>query len=205
MTEQAKHETALDSDEQQIGGLYAKALLSSAGDSVDHIVYELESVVRECLDAHPALETALDSPRISQEHKEGMLDRIFRDRIDGRLLNFLKILCRRDRISNLRAIQQTTTLLREEQCGKMRVIVTSAHPLSDDQRNHIAHQLQQSYGKEPVLVERTDPSLLGGIVLRIGDEVLDGSVQGKFDSIQAAVEKGVQSSVRERFDSLMSS
>lgn len=205
MTEQPQHETALDSDQQQVGALYAKALLDAVGDSVDTIVSELEAVVGECLDRHPNLEQALCSPRISQEKKEGMLDRIFSGKIDGNLLNFLKVLCRRGRIDSLRAIQATATELRQEQLGRQRVIVTSAQPLSDEQKSLIAGKLKDAYGKEAVLIEKIDHSLLGGIVLRIGDQVLDGSILGKLDSIRDAVAGGVQKAIRDKYESLLSS
>lgn len=203
MTDTPQHETALDSDQQQVGALYAKALLGSAGDAVDAIVAELEAVVGECLNQHPQLEQALASPRITQEQKENMLDRIFNGRIDSRLLNFLKILCRRGRIGSLRAIQQTATVMREEQLGKQRVRVTSAQPLNDEQRAQIAHRLREAYNFEAVLIEKVDASLLGGMVLRIGDKVLDGSVLGKMQSIRAAVASGVQRAIRDRYESLL--
>lgn len=205
MSETPQHRTALDGDQQQVGALYAKALLGSAGGDVDHIVAELEAVVNECLTQHPQLEQALASPRISQEQKEAMLDRIFSGRVDARLLNFLKILCRRGRIDSLRAIQMTATIMREEQLGKQRVTVTSAQPLDDQQREQIKHSLRQTSGIEAILIEKLDPALLGGIVIRIGDKVLDGSVLGKLESIRAAVASGVQKAIRDRYESLMSS
>ncbi|MEM7475064.1 MAG: ATP synthase F1 subunit delta [Planctomycetota bacterium] len=205
MPEQPEHSTALDSDDQQVGLLYAKALLGAAGAKVDEVVGELETVVTECLNKHPNLETALASPRISQEQKEGLLDRILSGRVDATLLNFLKVLCRRERIASLRAIQLTATEMREEQLGKQRVIVTSAHELSDEQRNSIRESLKSAYGKDAVLVEKVDESLLGGVVLRIGDEVLDGSVLGKMESIRSAVSAGVQKAVRDKYESLLSS
>ena len=204
MSEQPEHATALDSDDQQVGLLYAKALLGAAGSNVDSVVSELEAVVGECLDKHPNLETALASPRINQEQKESLLDRIFSGRVDATLLNFLKVLCRRDRIASLRAIQATATEMREEQLGKQRVLVTSAQPLTDEQRNNIASALKTAYGKESVLVEKIDETLLGGVVLRIGDEVLDGSVLGKMDSIRSAVTSGVQKAIRDKYESLLS-
>ena len=204
MSEQPEHATALDSDDQQVGLLYAKALLGAAGSNVDSVVSELEAVVGECLDKHPNLETALASPRINQEQKESLLDRIFSGRVDATLLNFLKVLCRRDRIASLRAIQVTATEMREEQLGKQRVLVTSAQPLTDEQRNNIASALKTAYGKESVLVEKIDETLLGGVVLRIGDEVLDGSVLGKMDSIRSAVTSGVQKAIRDKYESLLS-
>ena len=205
MSDVPQHETALDSDEQQVGALYGKALLGSAGDAVDAIVAELEAVVKECLNQHPALEQALSSPRISQEAKEAMLDRIFSGRVDARLLNFLKVLCRRGRIGSLRAIQVTATVMREEQLGRQRVTVTSAQPLNDEQRALIAAKFSETYGKQAVLIEKVDEKLLGGIILRIGDRVLDGSVLGKMDAIRSAVATGVQKAIRDRYESLLSS
>lgn len=205
MTETPQHETALDSDQQQVGALYATALLGAVGDSVDAIVAELEAVVSECLTIHPQLEQALASPRISLEQKEATLDRIFNGRIDGRLLNFLKILCRRGRIDSLRAIQVTATILREEQLGKQRVNVASAQALNDEQRAQIKQRLRDAYGIDAILLEVVDESLLGGIVLRIGDKVLDGSVLGKLESIRTAVASGVQKAIRDRYESLLSS
>ena len=204
MTDTPQHETALDSDQQQVGALYATALLGSAGDSVDAIVAELEALVHECLTKHPQLEQTLASPRISLEQKEAMLDRIFNGRIDGRLLNFLKILCRRDRIDSLRAIQVTASVMREEQLGKQRVTVTTAQALSDEQREQIKQRLRAAYGIDAILLEVIDNSLLGGIVLRIGDKVLDGSVLGKLHSIRTAVASGVQKAIRDRYESLLS-
>ncbi|MCC7333674.1 MAG: ATP synthase F1 subunit delta [Pirellulaceae bacterium] len=205
MTDTPQHETALDGDQQQVGALYAKALLGSAGGSVDEIVAELEAVVSECLGKHPQLEQALASPRISLEQKETMLDRIFNGRVDGKLLNFLKILCRRGRIDSLRAIQVSATVMREEQLGKQRVTVTTAQTLGDEQREQIKHRLRDAFGIEAILLEVVDESLLGGIVLRIGDKVLDGSVLGKLQSIRTAVASGVQNAIRDRYESLLSS
>ncbi|MEZ6138269.1 MAG: ATP synthase F1 subunit delta [Pirellulaceae bacterium] len=204
MTDEQPQETVLDVDQQQVGALYAKALLGSAGNSVDTIVSELEAVVNECLSQHPRLEQALASPRISQEQKEGMLDRIFSGRVDSKLLNFLKILCRRGRIDSLRAIQVTATTMREEAMGKTRMHVKSAHPLNDQQRKQIADKLSQVYNTQAILIEEVDESLLGGIVIRIGDRVLDGSILGKMNSIRTGVASGVQKAIRDRFETLLS-
>ncbi len=205
MAEQTQHQTALDGDEQQVGLIYAKALLSAAGGNTDEIVSQLEAVVKECLDRFPALEQALGSPNIAQEEKEAMLDRIFGDKVDKLLLNFIKVLCRRGRAGALRAVQVTASTLRAEQLGQLHVHVTSALPLGDDQRNAIRGQLKTTFGKDAVLEEHTDASLLGGVVLRIGDKVYDGSVLGKLQQMRQNVLSGVQRSMRDSFDSLVSS
>ena len=205
MAEQTQHQTALDGDEQQVGLLYAKALLGAAGSKADEIVSQLEAVVKECLDRFPTLEQALGSPNIVQEEKEAMLDRIFGSKLYKLLLNFIKVLCRRGRAGSLRAVQITASMLRDEQLGRLHVQVTSALKLDDAQRNAIRAQLKTAFGKEAVLEESTDGALLGGIVLRIGDKVYDGSVLGKMQQLRQSVLSGVQRSMRSRFDSLISS
>ncbi len=205
MAEQTQHQTALDGDEQQVGALYAKALLGAAGGKTDEIVSQLEAVVMECLNRFPALEQALGSPNIAQEEKEAMLDRIFGGKLDKLLLNFIKVLCRRGRAESLRAVQVTASMLRDEQLGRLHVQVTSALALDDAQRNAIRTQLKSAFGKDAMLEESIDAALLGGIVLRIGDKVYDGSVLGKMQQLRQSVLSGVQRSMRSNFDSLISS
>ena len=205
MADQTQHQTALDGDEQQVGALYAKALLGAAGGKTDEIVSQLEAVVMECLNRFPALEQALGSPNIAQEEKEAMLDRIFGGKLDKLLLNFIKVLCRRGRAESLRAVQVTASMLRDEQLGRLHVQVTSALALDDAQRSAIRTQLKSAFGKDAVLEESIDAALLGGIVLRIGDKVYDGSVLGKLQQLRQSVLSGVQRSMRSNFDSLISS
>ena len=205
MADQTQHQTALDGDEQQVGALYAKALLCAAGGKTDEIVSQLEAVVQECLNRFPALEQALGSPNIVQEEKEAMLDRIFGGKLDKLLLNFIKVLCRRGRAESLRAVQVTASMLRDEQLGRLHVQVTSALALDDAQRSAIRTQLKSAFGKDAMLEESIDAALLGGIVLRIGDKVYDGSVLGKMQQLRQSVLSGVQRSMRSNFDSLISS
>ncbi len=205
MSDSSQHSTVLDSDDQQLGSLYAKAILGAGGSQVDGIVEELNAIVAECLNKHPGLERVLASPRVSQAEKEALVDKIFGGRIHGTLLNFLKVLCRRGRIGSLRAIQVSANEMRDEQLGRVRATVTSAFALTDAQREQVRSQLGRSLGKQVVLVERVDASLLGGIVIRVGDQVYDGSVQGKISSVRSAVSSGIQKAIRDKFDSLLSS
>jgi F-type H+-transporting ATPase subunit delta len=199
------HPTALDSDAQQVGTLYGKAILGAAGANADEIVSQLNAIVADCLTRSPGLEGILSSPRVSQVEKENLIDRIFRGQVHSTLLNFLKVLCRRGRIGSLRAIQICANQMRDEQLGRVRVTVTSAYPLSEEQSSMIAARLGQSLGKEVVLDKRVDESLLGGILIRVGDQVFDGSVLGKMSAIRSAVTGGIQKAIRDKYASLLSS
>jgi F-type H+-transporting ATPase subunit delta len=199
------HSTVLDSDAQQVGSLYGKALLGAAGGDVDQLVDQLNSIVRDCLSKQPALEQILSSPRVNQVDKEQLIDRIFGGRVHSTLLNFLKVLCRRGRIGWLRGIQVSAQELREQQLGLVRATVRTALPLDEQQRQAIAQRLGQTLGHQVVLDEQVDPSLLGGIMIRVGDQVYDGSVEGKMSALRSAVNQGIQKAVRDRFATLLTS
>lgn len=203
-TENGRHSTVLDSDAQQIGELYGRAILAAAGDDAEEIVAQLDSIVHQCLDSFPHLEAVLASPRVGQLEKESLIDRIFRDRVDVKLLNFLKVLCRRGRIGSLRGIQSQVNELFDEQSGRVRLLVTTAVPLEDHQRQQIAEAVGAKLGKSVRMDERVDPKLLGGVLLRIGDQVYDGSVLGKMTSLKSSVSSGIQKAIRERASSLLS-
>lgn len=199
------HPTAMDSDHQQVGELYGKALINASGDQCDEVIAELRSIVSECLDKHPSLETTLGSPRVKLDAKEGMLDRIFGGRISVTLLNFLKVMCRRDRIQFLRAVAAKASELRDEQTGRLRVIITSAQALSPDQEDQISEKLSAVFGKQIVLFSKTDESLIGGIVVRIGDQVFDGSVLGRMDAMRDGISTGIHQSLKRHQESLITS
>ncbi len=198
------HSTVLDSDAQQVGALYGKAILGAAGKDADEIVSQLNAIVQQCFAQYPALEQLLASPRVSQVEKESLIDRVFRGKIHATLLNFLKVLCRRGRVGWLRGIQVSANAIRDEQLGRIRVVVTSAYALTSEQQKSIAAKLGQTLGKEVVLEEKVDAGLLGGILIRVGDQVFDGSVLGKMSAIRNAVSGGIQKSIRDNFASLLS-
>ena len=200
-----QHNTVMDNEQQQVGRLYGRSILAAAGSRADEVLEELGAVTEQCTTAHPQLAHLLYSPRVSQEQKEQLIDRIFRDRVDPLVLNFLKVLCRRNRIGSLKYIQAAATELREEALGQSRILVTSAQPLSDDQRNAITARMGEMLGMQVVLREKVDASLLGGIVIRVGDKVFDGSAAGRFASLRGSVLTGIQRAIRDQHASLISS
>lgn len=204
MEQEPLQPTVFDTEDQQVATLYGKALLGAAGSRVEQIVAELESIVKDCLNRYPKLEMAFASPRISEEEKDAMIGRVFGGKVDKVLLNFMKVLARRRRLGSLRVIQAAVSEMRDEQLGKLRVKVTSAQPLTDAQKKEITANLKSKFGKEVVLMEKVDASLLGGIMLRIGDKVYDGSVQGKLQTLKRAVASGVEKAIRDQYASLLS-
>jgi F-type H+-transporting ATPase subunit delta len=200
---QAAERFSPDVGREQIGEIYARALLGAAqkaGQS-DAVLEELNALIDEALAGSPKLDTVLASPLISQDEKSALLDRVFQPRISKLLLNFLKVVSRHGRLDCLRAIRQQARKLYEEARGDVRVRITTATAVEPKQVEKIAAALAASLGRRPILETVVDPALVGGAVLRIGDSVYDGSVANQLQSIrQQMIDRSVHE-IQSRRDS----
>ena len=105
-----------------------------------------------------------------------MLERAFRGRTSDLFVDLLQVLRQKGRLDLLRALAAAYRgeWLRRRQ--RVEVLVTSAVPLGEALRAELRRAAASKTGREPVLVERVDPAVLGGLVVRIGDDKFDGSV-----------------------------
>jgi F-type H+-transporting ATPase subunit delta len=153
--------------------------------NADSLVEELGSVVHDVLDRFPKLEQALNTSLVSEEQKEEMLNRIFGGKASKEVLNFLKVLARHGRLGIVRQASRIVNKLHAERRGMTDVEVRVAVPLDDAIRGEIQNQLRTTLGREPVLTVKVDPTLIAGIVIRVGDRVYDGSVQSQLERARA--------------------
>lgn len=189
-------ETVLDTDAQQVGKLYSRAFLGAAqkAGQTEELLEELGSLVDDVLDKNPAFARMFGSQVMPHDEREAMIDRVFRDRASQLMVNFLKTLSKHGRLGNLRAIRTEAQDLYDQQQGRIKVIVTTALPLEDEVKSAIADAVRQRTGGEPVLIERTRPDLIGGVVVQIGDTLFDGSVAARLRRMR---EKMIDRSVHE--------
>lgn len=187
---------AADVGREQIGEIYAKALLGaaeSAGQTAA-VLDELDSVITEALSQFPKLERVLGSLLVPHEEKLGILDRVFGGRLSPLLLNFLKVVSRHGRLDCLRPMQVQARKQYEKMQGRVRVRLTTPTPLDDAQVQAITQSLRAKLHGEPILEAVVDPELIGGAVLRIGDTVYDGSIARQ---LQAARQQMIERSIHE--------
>lgn len=207
MTEQVSQvATVFDSEEQHVGQVYAKALLQAAMSSnkVDVVVEELESFVDDVLSKNAAIDFFLSNPKQSVESKMGLLDRVFAGKMDSTLLNFLKVLCRRQRIQFVRGVARAAAELRDEIAGRVKVLVTTSAPLDSSIESALATKLKQTLNKEVRLVKKVDPTIIGGLVVRVGDTVFDGSVDGQLRVLRRELTAKTDASIRGLTNQLVS-
>jgi F-type H+-transporting ATPase subunit delta len=187
MAEAAKKNAKFDPGLEPIGAVYAKALLAAAekAGQADAAVEELESLAQDVLAELPQFRAALESPRIGTEEKIALLDRAFSGRMSALGLNFLKVLARHGRLDCLRAIAAVARKLLNELRGRREVLVRTASPLSQPLRQRIVDRLGAMLGKEVILQTEIDPEMLGGVTVRVGDTVYDGSVSAQLALMRA--------------------
>ncbi len=192
---------AVDPGAQQVAGVYARALLGAGknGGDAGALVSEFEELVSEVLQKFPEFDALLSSPRLDADEKARILDRTLGGQASALALNVLKVLARHGRLPQLRAIVAQARHLYELEQGRRRVDVTTAVPLGDDQVERLRATLAQRLGLEPQLVRHTDPDMIGGLVVRVGDTVLDGSVATRLSRLRGQmIERSVHEIQRRR-------
>lgn len=206
MSEQTKKiPTVFDSEEQHVGEVYARALLGAAqsANKVDAVVEQFESLVADVLDKNPKIELALANPKMSVEDKWSLIDRVFGGKMEPTLVTMLKVLARRQRLGSLRSIQKSASDLRDELAGRIQVQVTVASELDAGAREALVAKLKTVFKKDVRLNTKVDPNILGGLIVRVGDTVLDGSVDGQLAALRKTVGQRSETALRSTSGSLV--
>ena len=100
---------------------------------------------------------------------------------------FVKTLAENNRLDVMTEINDMFVTLRHADEGMLDVVVSSAFEMTDAQRNEVAKTLEAKYGKKVDIQVEIDPELIGGVSIRVGDEVMDASVRGKLQKMASAL------------------
>ena len=201
--ENQKTPAVFDTDKASLGDVYAKALLGvgkSTGKS-EELLSELDSVV-EAIGKLPKLQVALESPQISGEAKQEILQKAFAGKLNQDLVNFLKVVGSKGRFDCLSQISSSAQRLYDEMSGNVQAEVVTAESVEDSVAKDIAAKLEKALGKKVAVKMTVDPSIIGGMVIRIGDTIHDGSVVNQLSQVRTKAIKRASDAIRssiERF------
>lgn len=172
-----------DTGRQHLANVYAKALLGAAQSAgqLDHVLSELGDLVTQVFDRSPGLEEVLASPRIDEGERTAILDRALAGKVSDVLLNFLKVMARHGRLDCIRATHQAAQHWYNVLRGRREVFVRTAAPITAETADLIASRLRGKLNAEVDLRLEVDPSLIGGLIVRVGDTVFDGSVANQLN------------------------
>jgi F-type H+-transporting ATPase subunit delta len=170
----------------RIATTYAEALLNIAEKrgQAETIAEELDSLVHGVFAASPDLEGFLANPAVHRRRKMAVIDKAIAGKVSPLLEDFLRMLCRHDRLTHVRFIAVSYRALREKAAKRMRILVESAVPLELDEQERLHNMLKDALQKEPVLIMRIRPELLGGLLIHVGDTVFDSTVLYRLETLR---------------------
>lgn len=167
-----------------ISKTYGEALFELA---VEHDPQEFLSQVagmKRALEANPDFDKLMRHPGITRQEKNMALEEVFGGRICQELLGFLKVIVSKERYKNLPDILQYFIVRMKEYQKIGTAHVTTAVPLTAAQKEQIEAKLLQTTAYETMEMNyREDPGLIGGMVIRIGDRVVDSSIKTRLDDL----------------------
>ena len=153
--------------------------------------------------ALPAFAEFLASPIIEKHKRSAVLGRIFRDRVTDLMLRFLLVLNDKGRLGHLERIGRAYGAMVQEAHGRIDVDVYTAVALDDKAQRRIGHRIREVIEKEPVLHAFVDESMLGGLTLRIGDQLMDGSVATRLRRLKQNLLTTGTATVGDRFNQII--
>jgi len=170
--------------EEQVAGVYARALFAAAHDArvVEPVRHDLSDFVA-ALAKSAALRNVLGDPQIETQAKARVLTEVTRGG-QPLLANALRLLLQRGRFGIVPDLHSAYDALAAREEGVVEVEVVSAAELTAETEKKIAARVHEATGRRVELARRVDPDIIGGLVLRIGDVIVDGSVKARIRQLR---------------------
>ena len=172
---------------EEIAQVYSRALFEAAEeqDKLD-VVREQVGEFAGAVDENRDLAVFFFSPYFSTEEKKDGLGKVL-DGADDTVRNFLELLIEKHRMPAIHRIRREYEALWEEANRLLPVEVTSAIELDEDTVKQIGDKIGERTGRKVQLESKVDPDILGGIVVRVGDRILDASIANRLESLRKQV------------------
>ena len=176
--------------QNEIAKKYSQALFSLAKEEGNLIgVRDDINEVWEIIEKTEDLKEALFHPRIMPEDKKNILKRIFEEEVTENVFNFLNLLVDKRRFLYIKSIVKEFNQLVNNEENILQIEVTSAVEMDQNLKDSLKKKLEQQLEHEIILQHKVDPEIIGGLVLQIGDKVIDGSIQNELHSLRENLEK----------------
>jgi F-type H+-transporting ATPase subunit delta len=164
----------------RLADIYAHSLLDLAEQSqqVDAVAADLD-VLSTLLTDNPDFEAFLASPYFAQQAKQDLVHKLLSGRAQPLTLNFLRVMIDHDRAMVLPEIIERYRQLYRVYLGYETVDVTVAQPMNDEQRDKLSRELAEALNAKIDLDVHVDPAILGGVIIRYDDKMVDNSARGR--------------------------
>ena len=170
---------------------YATALIELANErSLTQPIAEELGGLKEVLAQNPTFRAFLSDPSIGETARSELLKKVFAGKLQPLLEHFLAVLAAHGRLGHLEQIADAYDDLLDEQAGKIEVDVTVAQKLTPDQLEEVRQKVSTALKKDAVVHQYVDDSIIGGMVLRVQDKLIDGSVKTQIQRLRAQLLAG---------------
>ena len=161
---------------------YARSLLELAqeGKLADPIGKDLAGIA-EVLRTNPTFAAFLKDPGIGREERTRVIDQVLKPKVSPLLANFLGVVHAHGRLGLLEQIASAYNDLLDEAAGKIEVDVTTAQRLSADELEQVRQKVSGALKKDAIVHQYVDESIIGGLVLRVEDKLIDASVRSQLE------------------------
>jgi len=184
------------------GSLFDLAEMGGGKPQLETIAGELDALV-ELTRAMPQLSEFFASRILGTKQREASLQKMFGGSVSPLLLSFLLVVNRKERLNQFLSIAAAFDEMIQEKFGRIEVDVYTRHELGRDQVASIQSKLSQALGREPVMHAYTDPDMLGGMRLQVGDKLIDASVSTMLRKMREQLKTKGADALRTRFDRLL--
>lgn len=166
---------------------YAEAVFQIARDEQRFDAWRADLQTVGAVFAEPEVLGLLESAKVPAPAKDELLTRALAG-VSPAALNFARLLVQRRRVALAPQVAEYFRELADEYRGLAHADVVTAVPIGEDEQRLIAAQLSRMTGKQVDVIARTDPSIIGGIVARVGDRLIDGSTRTRLQALKQRLE-----------------
>jgi len=175
---------------ERVAKTYSQALFEVGLENNNLDVYMEElKIVRDMFKEHPNFYEILTSPKFNTEEKKKIVDEVFKDKATDEISNFMKIIIDKRRVKNLNSIVAQFENLIYEHKGIVKATAVTTVLLGKDEKDSLIKKLESITGKKVELINEIDKSLLGGVLIKLGDQVIDGTLRGKLNNLQNSLKE----------------
>jgi len=164
--------------------VYALATEQSAVDGWGDALTLLAAVVSDA-----SMQELIDKPQLGKEQKAELMLKVLSDKLDPQQQNLVRLMAENGRLRALPEVAHQFETFRAEAAGKVEAEVISAFALTGEQEQAITDMLKSKLGRDVSITTSTDESLIGGVIIKAGDTIIDGSMKSQLESLAISLSR----------------
>jgi F-type H+-transporting ATPase subunit delta len=175
---------------ERVAKTYSQAFFEVGleNNNIDVFMEELK-VVGDMFNEYPDFYEIMTSPKLNTVEKKKIIGEVFKDKATDEISNFMKILIDKKRVKEIFSIVEQFENLIYEHKGIVKATAITTVLLGKDEKDSLIKKLESITGKKVELINEIDKSVLGGVLIKLGDQVIDGTLRGKLNNLQKSLKE----------------